>query len=79
MTHIKLRSIVIRGSTAGNWRADTMPLTRWPEAPRYCPSCGCRLRRTNLAKVCDPCDDKARAAHEASEQARTTWLEERGL
>lgn len=72
---IKLRNQLIRGSTANNYRANPMPLTRYPETPRYCASCGCRLRQTNRARICDPCDTKARAAHDKTQ----AWLQERGL
>ena len=76
---IQLRSQIIRGTAPGNWRADTQPLTRWPDAPRYCATCGCRLRRTNRAKVCDPCDDKQLAERDAAAAKRLAWLRERGL
>jgi len=78
MTRIELRYNVhnIRGERPGGYRLDHSPLTRWPEAPRYCASCGCRLRTTNRARICDPCDDKARAAHESSADR---WYREHGV
>ena len=63
-----------RGSYTTNPDNET-PLERWPEAPRYCPSCGCRLARDNRNKICSTCDTKAEAAHDT----RQAWLLARGL
>jgi hypothetical protein len=63
-----------RGSFTTN-PANETPLERWPEAPRYCPSCGCRIARDNRNKICSTCDTKAQVAHDT----RQAWLHERGL
>lgn len=73
---VKLRSLIVRGATPGNYRVDTKPYTRWPDAPRYCPTCGCRLRRGNRRPLCDPCDDKARVVTESPAER---WYRRHGV
>lgn len=72
---IHLRTSTVRGAPAGSYRPDTMPLDRWPETPRYCASCGCRLRLKNRARICDPCELSTRLAYDK----RQAWLHARGL
>jgi hypothetical protein len=72
---ITLRSWYPTATRPGDFRNDAQPLSRWPEAPRYCPSCGCRIARDNRAKICTPCTTTARIAHDK----RQAWLHARGL
>jgi len=74
---IHLRHNTVRASTMGEYRHDQAALTFRDEAARYC-GCGARLRSTNRARICDPCDYTARVKLAAEDLKRIEWYERHG-
>lgn len=72
---ISLRSWYPTANTPGLYVAGEASFGAADATPRYCASCGCKLRAKNRARICNPCEDRAAAAH----YKRQAWLHERGL